>query len=151
MAWEKVQRPIELGGLGIPNLEIMGWALQVRWLWLRKTDSSKPWLSLDIPIHANVLALFQVGMQTSIGNGTSTKFWKDKWINGSSVSDFAPLVVAAVLTCIRNRSLVAEAMVDNRWAQDIQGGLLMTGIYELFQLANILSEFVLTQEEDVHT
>ena len=151
VAWEKVQRPLELGGLGIPNLEIMGWALQVRWLWLRKTDSGKPWLSLDIPIHANVLALFQVGMQTSIGNGTSTKFWKDKWINGSSVRDIAPLVVAAVPTRIRNMSLVAEAMVDNRWAQDIQGGLSMIGIYELFQLSNILSEFVLTQEEDVHT
>ena len=41
VAWEKVQRPLELGGLGIPNLEIMGWALQVRWLWLRKTDASK--------------------------------------------------------------------------------------------------------------
>jgi len=27
--WEKVQRPLELGGLGILNLEIMGWALQV--------------------------------------------------------------------------------------------------------------------------
>ena len=148
MAWEKVQRPLELGGLGIPNLEIMGWALQVRWLWLRKTDSGKPWLSLDIPIHANVLALFQVGMQISIGNGTSTKFWKDKWINGSSVREIAPLVVAAVPTRIRNMSLVAEAMVDNRWAQDIQGGLSMIGIYELGQDGSGLAGVMAHEQRD---
>lgn len=33
VAWDKVQRPLELGGLGVRNLEFMGWALQVRWLW----------------------------------------------------------------------------------------------------------------------
>ena len=37
VAWEKVMRPLDLGGLGIHNLEIMGWALQMRWLWLEKT------------------------------------------------------------------------------------------------------------------
>ena len=29
VAWEKVQRPIDLGGLGILNLETMSWALQM--------------------------------------------------------------------------------------------------------------------------
>jgi len=27
VAWKKVLRPLDLGGLGIHNLEIMGWAL----------------------------------------------------------------------------------------------------------------------------
>jgi hypothetical protein len=31
VAWEKVMRPLDLGGLGIPNLEVMAWALQARW------------------------------------------------------------------------------------------------------------------------
>jgi hypothetical protein len=30
-----ITRPIELGGLGIPNLLIMSWALQMRWLWFQ--------------------------------------------------------------------------------------------------------------------
>ncbi|CAN6371751.1 unnamed protein product [Urochloa humidicola] len=148
--WKKVQRSLELGGLGIPNLEIMGGALQVRWLWLRKTETNKPWLSLDIPTYANVKALFQIAMRTNIGNGTTTNFWKDKWIDGKSISDIAPLVVAAVPTRTQNIRLVAKAMVDNRWAQDIQGGLSMVGLYELFQLSDILSDFVITQEDDVH-
>ncbi|GJN34974.1 hypothetical protein PR202_gb23693 [Eleusine coracana subsp. coracana] len=27
VAWTKVTRPLDLGGLGIPNLEVMSWAL----------------------------------------------------------------------------------------------------------------------------
>ena len=38
VAWEKVMRPLDLGGLGIHNLEIMSWALQMRWLWIEKTN-----------------------------------------------------------------------------------------------------------------
>jgi len=38
VAWDKVQRPLDLGGLGILNLEFMSWALQIHWLWFKKTD-----------------------------------------------------------------------------------------------------------------
>jgi hypothetical protein len=34
VAWEKVTRPLHLGGLGLPNLLYRSWALQARWLWL---------------------------------------------------------------------------------------------------------------------
>ena len=33
VAWEKVQRPFEYGGLGIHNLEYFGWALRILCLW----------------------------------------------------------------------------------------------------------------------
>jgi hypothetical protein len=42
VSWEKVQRPLEYGGLVILNLEYMSWALQIRWLWLAKTDKERP-------------------------------------------------------------------------------------------------------------
>ena len=48
VAWEKVQRPFEYGGLGIHNLEFFGWALRIRWLWAQKTDPSRPWAGLTI-------------------------------------------------------------------------------------------------------
>jgi hypothetical protein len=38
VAWEKVQRPVEYGGLGIHHLELLGSALQIRWLWAQKTN-----------------------------------------------------------------------------------------------------------------
>jgi hypothetical protein len=34
IAWDKIVRPFELGGLGVPGLLTMSWALQLRWLWL---------------------------------------------------------------------------------------------------------------------
>ncbi|GJN11825.1 hypothetical protein PR202_ga30050 [Eleusine coracana subsp. coracana] len=58
VAWEKVQRPLDLGGLGILNLELMSWSLQLRWLWFQKTVMERPWHGLDIPVYSNALALF---------------------------------------------------------------------------------------------
>jgi hypothetical protein len=33
VVWNQVQRPLSIGGLGIPNLDRMGMALRLRWLW----------------------------------------------------------------------------------------------------------------------
>jgi len=41
MSWEKVQCPIQFGGLGIHNLETMGWSLRIQWLWAPKTDDEE--------------------------------------------------------------------------------------------------------------
>lgn len=82
VVWEKVQRPLDLGGLGILNLEYMGWALQIKWLWYMKTENDRPWKGLEIKIHLNVVALFNIGITTKIGNGNSTHFWLDRWFMG---------------------------------------------------------------------
>jgi hypothetical protein len=52
VAWDKVTRPLDLGGLGIPNLLYMSWALQAKWLWLIKTDPNRPWSGLDLPVQS---------------------------------------------------------------------------------------------------
>ena len=38
VGWQRVCRPRELGGLGMHNLEVLGWSLNMRWLWLQKTQ-----------------------------------------------------------------------------------------------------------------
>ncbi|WVZ81058.1 hypothetical protein U9M48_028484 [Paspalum notatum var. saurae] len=43
VAWAQVQQPKELGGLGISNLQTLGWALTMRWLWLQKINPDRPW------------------------------------------------------------------------------------------------------------
>ena len=85
VAWEKVMRPLELGGLGIHNLEIMGWALQMRWLrwlWIRKTKPARSWTGLKITVHTNISAMFAIQVVNSVGNGENTIFWTDRWIHG---------------------------------------------------------------------
>jgi hypothetical protein len=46
VSWGKVCRPLQLGGLGISNLQELCWALKMRWLWLQKTDPGRPWTGL---------------------------------------------------------------------------------------------------------
>lgn len=74
MAWDKVQRPLDLGGLGILNLQVMGWALQTYWLWFQKTDTSRPWNEFDILVHQYVVSVFQIAAETRVGNGSNTLF-----------------------------------------------------------------------------
>jgi len=50
VAWGKVTRPQELGGLGISDLKSLGWALRMRWLWLEKTESHWPWGMFPIQV-----------------------------------------------------------------------------------------------------
>ena len=38
VAWGKVCLPKELGGLGISDLTLLGWALRMMWVWLQKLE-----------------------------------------------------------------------------------------------------------------
>lgn len=92
LAWDQVQRPLDLGGLGILNLEFMSWGL-----WFKKTDPNQAWAGLDdIHIHPNAIALFNIALESKVGNGRHTLFWEDKWLMGCCLEDLAPAVVVAV-------------------------------------------------------
>jgi hypothetical protein len=119
VAWDKVQRPIDLGGLGIHNLETMAWVLQMRWQWFKKTWADQPWVDLELPCHANTLALFSIATTMQVGNGMNTLFWSDRWLHGCSITDLAPLVIACVPPRIKNKSTVAQALDGNAWLSDI--------------------------------
>lgn len=41
VAWARVQRPQELGGLGIHDLKRFGQALRMRWMWINKTSPTR--------------------------------------------------------------------------------------------------------------
>jgi len=90
-AWEKVMQPLELGGLGIHK--VMGWALQMRWLWIEKIKPDRPWAGLEIPIHLNTSAMFAISVVTIVGNGETTLFWSDHWLHGQNLENLAPNVL----------------------------------------------------------
>jgi hypothetical protein len=74
IAWPKVTRPKELGGLGILDLKRFGWALRVRWMWLGKIEPDRPWSALPVPVHSCARSLFATTVISVVGNGATTKF-----------------------------------------------------------------------------
>jgi hypothetical protein len=41
-------------------------------------------------------SLFSMAMQTEVGNGANTLFWKDRWLQGQRVADIAPRLLQVV-------------------------------------------------------
>jgi hypothetical protein len=96
VVWDKVCRPLHMGGLGISNLTKLCWALRMRWLWLQKTDSSRPWVDLPIQVPSIARSFFSAVLMSEVGNGANTLFWVDKWINGKKVADIAPRLFCTI-------------------------------------------------------
>jgi hypothetical protein len=139
----KVQRPLDLGGLRILDLETMSWALGMRWLWLRKTKPDRPWASIDIQVHHNSMAMFRISVSSVVGDGTRTLFLSDKWPHGKSLHDLAPSLYNHVSKRAIKGSTVRDALDNNAWSRDIQGGLTAAALMEYLQLWDILAGVVL--------
>ena len=68
----------------------------------------------------------------------------------ASIVEYAVLhVFSAVPRKFLKRS-VAEAFQEQRWPRDVEGGLSMIGLFEYFQLLDIIQDFLLTTTEDLH-
>lgn len=142
VAWEVVSRPKELGRLGISDLRRTGVALRVRWVW-RDRQNGKALRTKE----RAVLALFQAATVFTLGNGESTFFWTDRWLNGSSIEDLAPTVFAAV--CARRRmTMVAEAITNDAWVRHIVGPVTMQLLIEFGRLCDLLEDVQLLLQSD---
>ena len=142
--------PLELGGLGIQNLEIMGWALQMKWLWWQKTSADRAWSGLEIPSHPHAQGMFAISVITNVGNGRNTLFWIDRWLHGCSLVDMASEVVACVPSRIVKTRMVEEALDNRVWVQGIRGGLSLNGPIEFLKLWDALMNFTFTSDDDQH-
>jgi len=143
-------RPIDLGGLGIHNLEIIGWALQMRWLWIEKTKPDWSWADLEVPVHPNTSAMFAISIVTTVGNGWNTLFWTDRWLHGCCLEDLAPNIFSCVPLKLRRTRTVFEAMQDHTWVRDIRSALGWRGLVEYLELWDNMAGFVLNTTDDIH-
>ncbi|WVZ51091.1 LOW QUALITY PROTEIN: hypothetical protein U9M48_002270 [Paspalum notatum var. saurae] len=130
ISWDKVQRPLELEGLGIHNLEVLGWSLRIRWLWAQKIDPNRPWAGFNISIPPKAKALFDVAMVSVVGNGESVLFWKDRWLPGKTVGEVAPSLLKTVSKRTANCRTVAQALLNRAWVSDIGGAFTLWDVVE---------------------
>jgi hypothetical protein len=108
LAWPKVTRPKELGGLGIHDMQNLGWALRARCPWLQETEPGKPQAQFYIQISREIQCLIDMAMVTMVGDDANTLFWKDRWQNGQRIA----IVHALVPKRIVNKCKVNEALLN---------------------------------------
>lgn len=68
-------RPLDLGRLVIHDLEVLGRALNMRWLWFKKTQPDRLWANLDIQALTMSTDMFAVSVITEVGDDANTLFW----------------------------------------------------------------------------
>jgi hypothetical protein len=134
VAWPKVTRLIELGGLGVPDLAMLGHVLCLQWAWLARIDPSRSWSALPNKGDKIEQALFEASTSVVVGFGKDTWFWRDKWIEGQSIASLAPdLLVAVHRRALRVRT-VAHALQNDHWVVDITGSLSALGLQQYLAL-----------------
>jgi hypothetical protein len=134
VGWAKVCKPVNQGGLGLHNLDVLGWALNLRWLWLKNTQPDRPWTEFDIQIHPYAAALFSACVCSIVGNDASTLFWTDRCLHGQSFKQIAPSLLSHIPKRVQNCRTAKEALIDNRWVNDISGSLPEQVLFEYFRV-----------------
>ena len=62
----------------------------------------------------------------------------DRWINGATITELAPLVYGRVRTQIANRRCVRDALWMQAWMDNISGELDTDGLAQFIRLWEIL-------------
>ena len=114
--WPTVNRPKDLGGLGVLDLEKFATALRLRWVWQEWMEPNKPWVGLGTPCNDKDKLLFAAVTTIKIGNGAKASFWHSAWIQGRRPKDIAPAIFN--ISKHKNRT-VQEALTNNAWVRDI--------------------------------
>jgi hypothetical protein len=134
VAWDAVCQPKHLGGLGFHNLKWLNAALRARWIWLQKTDPSKPWAGLHFNVMPAATAIFNASTTVAIGDGARTLFWEDPWLDGLTVDAVAPAVLSLVRPSIAKSRTVQTGVEGMAWVRDISGELTVDATVQYLAL-----------------
>ncbi|XP_073360030.1 uncharacterized protein [Aegilops tauschii subsp. strangulata] len=135
VAWGRICRPKELGGLGIIDLDRFGIALRLRWLWWEKTTPYKPWIGLPVPCNEDDRWLFAAATTVALGDGRTTSFWMDSWLQGQAPCHIAPELFRLSK---RKHRTVRQALTGNRWLE-ASGSYSASSAYHLQFLGSTFS------------
>ncbi|WVZ55170.1 hypothetical protein U9M48_005869 [Paspalum notatum var. saurae] len=143
--WKKSARPKIMGGLGIIDIERFSRALRLRWLWFQWTDSSRLWVGTEPPCDKMDAALFRASTMVSVGNGASTSFWHDSWLDGKAPMDIAPNLYPFAW---RKNKKVSEELTDLNWTRGLWRMETTQQLEEFISLWNLLEDIQLSDQED---
>lgn len=146
VSWARVQRPLEFGGLGIHNLEVLGWALRIRWLWAQKIDPSRPWAGPPISVPPKARALFNMVFISVVGDGKSTYFWTDRWLEGKNLAEVALSLFKVIPKRAIKSRIVVQALLNQAWVSDIRAALTVRALADYLLVWDLVGGVVLQQD-----
>ena len=122
--WSDIQLPTEMGGLGVGNIMYKNLTLLFKWWWRFSESDNTLWKIILQSVHdinggkassetfskvrdgtwsallsndfvtSNVRAIVEEGMHLSVGNGSSIRFWHDKWCEAGILKRIFPRLFA---------------------------------------------------------
>ncbi len=131
--------PLQYGGLGIHNFEKLRWALRVRWIWLQKTDPTRPWAGLPIQVSQSVRTLFNIAVVTQLVMVRRPSFGLTIGCKGKQLRN------GLLASFFWSRKNERSSTSSNLWVDDIQGSLTIQVIYEYLQLWDLVDGLILQQ------
>jgi hypothetical protein len=74
--------------------------------------------------------MFDISVQAVVGDGATILFWTDKWLQGKSIADLVPELVAAVPRRFLKQRTVHEALSSGLWVNDIKRDLSDLAVFQ---------------------
>jgi hypothetical protein len=84
-----------------------------------------------------------MAITVNIGNGISSKFWTDNWLQGKSVADLAPNLILVVPKGVIKRRTLSQALSNRGWVADIKGALTVQVLIEFLKVWELVEDIVL--------
>lgn len=94
------------------------------------------------------MAFFCNSTTIQLGDGANVKFWTDPWIDGCSISELAPRLIAAANCRNKSSRTVAAALQHKDWLADIQGALTIQVTTEYIQIRTRVDAIALQNTPD---
>lgn len=116
----------------MPNLKWLNIALQARWPWLHRSDTSRPWNEFTWKVPEESLALSRAAAHTTVGDGETALFWEDRWISGWRMQEMAPKIYNRVQARTRASRSVKDGVEGALWARDVRPDLELELLQEYF-------------------
>ena len=117
-------------------------------MWLQRSDASRPWQHLHIPHCPEVQAIFRASTSWHVGNGESCLFWENRWLDGKSISEIAPLVYCRVPKRQRRTRSVRDSLLNRAWIADIHGAMGVAMTVQYVTLWRRLRHMTLADDQD---
>jgi len=137
--------PRDLGGLGQPDLRILGYALRLRWEWLRRTRPDSAWALLPATAEHCVTHMFNAATSIILGDEATARFWTDDWLPAGPICHWAPVVFASVPSR-RRRRCVRDALANRQWTRDVSGATSATFITQFLRVWEMVDGTQLQQD-----